>query len=204
MSGEGEKSTKESGSTDTTIDNKKVGSSAEASEKTTVGGDIKVGNKGAEVDAHASKEVSASGNTKIDGKDIAKVSGDAKGEVDGKISGCKKGIDVEVDANGEIKDELKIWKIDAKLDVSSDLKVDVGFDTKKGFHVDVSGGIHTNLDVENTKTGKTIHVGTDAEGKAGVNINKGEVTTHTETKINENAFTKILKGKDPRNNVNQL
>ena len=75
---------------------------------------------------------------------------------------------------------------------------------KKGIHLDVTGGIHTNLDVENTKTGKTTHIGTDAEGKAGANIKKGEVTTHTQTKVKENAFTKILKGKDPRNKVNQL
>jgi hypothetical protein len=204
VSGEGEKSTKVSGSADTTIGNKKVGASAEASEKTTVGGGIKVGSKGAEVDAHASKEVSADANVKVNGKDVAKASGDAKGEIDGKLSAGKKGVDAEVGANGEVKGELKIGKIDAKLDISSDLKVDAGWDKNRGLHFDVSGGIHAGVDVENTKTGKSTHVGKDAEGKAGANIKKGEITTHTETKVKENAFTKILKGRDTRNNVNNL
>jgi len=44
----------------------------------------------------------------------------------------------------------------------------------------------------------------DAEEKVGANIQKGELTTHTEIKVKENTFIKKLKGRDPRNNVNSL
>ena len=119
----------------------------------------------------AEKEVSAGANANINGREVAKVSGDAKGEAEAKISANKKGVEAEAGVKGEAKGELKIGNIDTKLDVSSDLKVDFGID-KKGPHFDVSGGIHAGVDVENTKTGRTTHVGTDAEGKAGANIKK--------------------------------
>ena len=50
---------------------------------------------------------------------------------------------------------------------------------KKGLHLGVKGGIHGDLDFKDTKTGKGIHLGGDAEGQAKANINKGKVTTLT-------------------------
>jgi len=176
-----------------------IGIKGGASSKTSVGAGVNINKNGGSVNAHAGKEYKAGANVKVNGKEVAKVNGNAKGQVNAKVGiDKKKGFNAHAGAKGQAKAEAKIGKIDAKVKVSSDLKVDAKID-KKGVHVDVKGGIHAGVDVKNTKTGKEIHIGGDAKGKAGANVNKGKVTTNvsrsTKVKKGNNISSKYFKKK---------
>jgi hypothetical protein len=65
---------------------------------------------------------------------------------------------------------------------------------KKGLNVDVKGGIHAGVDVKHTKTRKSIHLGVDAKGKAGVNVKDGKVTIHKQGNLRGTGLANIFKG----------
>ena len=130
----------------------RVGIKGRYSDRTFVGGGVKVNKNGASGQAYIGKEYKAGGNIKVNGKEVAKLNGGLKAQT-GKIGMDKnKGFNVGTWANGQANGEIKIGNIDTKFNLSSDFNVKAKID-KKGFHLDVKGGIHTGLDMKDTKIG---------------------------------------------------
>ena len=69
---------------------------------------------------------------------------------------------------------------------------------KKGLHADVKGGIHTRVDVKNTKTGKRDHIGGDSKGKTGSTFKSGKVTTHKNNNLRGTGLSNISKGNNKK------
>ena len=104
--------------------------------------------------ANLGKEYNVGAGLALNGKNVASMGLNARGEVGANVNANKNGVSAEAELNGQAQASAAFGKHEVKASIKSDIHVDVGFDLKSGFHFNKTGGVHVETEFKNKNTGK--------------------------------------------------